>query len=163
MSKGIFRGMIANQWIAKPYLLWSEVKCPCGQCDGGVLQAAIVPVFLAIREEYRRASGEDFGLYVSSGVRCPYHNRMVGGEEKSKHLEGIALDILPIPRNTEAIRNVLPFGAFVRICDEINPHGGVGAYPQWSRGAIKGGCHIDARGERARWGFENGRMVSWPL
>ena len=161
MSMGMFRGMVANQWIAKPYLSWSEVKCSCGQCDGGVLQAAIVPVFLAIREEYRRISGADFGLWVSSGVRCAYKNRLVSKSEKSRHIEGDALDIIPTARTPEALERVLPFDVFREICDRANPTGGVGAYPDWRKGSITGGCHIDARGHEARWIFTEGKRHPW--
>jgi uncharacterized protein YcbK (DUF882 family) len=33
-------------------------------------------------------------MQVTSGARCSIHNAKVGGSSKSKHVEGIAVDIL---------------------------------------------------------------------
>ena len=59
-------------------------KCGCGRAD--------VDLRLVSRlEALRRALGRP--LIITSGVRCPEHNRTVGGKPTSAHLKGMAADV----------------------------------------------------------------------
>ena len=64
-----------------------EFKCKCGKCDGGVMDAA----FLSKLERARVQANTPF--VITSGFRCPAHNKAVGGKPASAHLEGKAVDI----------------------------------------------------------------------
>ena len=45
---------------------------------------------------------------VSSGYRCPYHNKISGGEECSVHCFGLALDMdLPNAEQTEELHRII--------------------------------------------------------
>ena len=82
--------------------------------------------------------GKDCPIHIESGTRCAFWNVMKGGEKGSQHLLGLALD-LHTPKG-------MGLSEFQSIADEMNPNGGVGFY-RW-------GVHIDARGERARWDYQ---------
>ena len=89
--------------------------------------------------EIREAFGKP--IIINSGYRSPEHNAKVGGVANSQHVKGTAADIRP-----EDLKD-LP--ELQKICDEMNPHGGVGFYDTF--------CHVDVCGEKARWDNRNGR------
>lgn len=73
-------------------------------------------------------------LIVTSGYRCPTHNRNVGGARNSQHLKGTAADLKGTemsPSNVHSKANSLFTG------------GGVGKYNTFT--------HVDVRGYRSRW------------
>ena len=65
----------------------AEFKCPCGKCDGygKGIQSTLLITLQALRDKYGK-------LDVTSGYRCPAHNKEVGGSTKSKHMDGAAAD-----------------------------------------------------------------------
>ena len=75
-------------WKEIRYFTRAEFRCPCGRCGGFPAEPAEKLVRLA--DQVR----ENFGAPVlpSSGVRCPEHNKAVGGVWNSYHLAGKALD-----------------------------------------------------------------------
>ena len=75
-------------WREIRYFTRSEFRCPCGRCGGFPAEPAEKLVRLA--DQVR----EHFGAPAlpSSGVRCPEHNKDVGGVWNSFHLAGKALD-----------------------------------------------------------------------
>ncbi len=95
----------------------------------GILEAA------NFMEEVRDYFGNK-PITVNSWYRDPVSNKKVGGEENSKHLEGIAVDFV--------VRGVNP----IEVYDRLNPHwgnrGGLGKYHNFT--------HIDSRGHGSRWG-----------
>lgn len=132
--------IVANQNVSE-HVLYSEVRCKCGdggvgRCDGGHVRWEVLSLFERIRAECGRKLGKDCPIRISSGVRCKMHNIYVGGSTDSQHLKGLALD-LHTPKG-------IGVSCFHGIADDENPDGGVGYY-DW-------GVHIDARGERVRWG-----------
>lgn len=72
-------------------------------------------------------------LVITSGYRCPEHNKNVGGASNSQHLYGTAADL----------KSKLPPTELHRMADKIFSDGGLGLY-SW-------GIHVDTRGEKARW------------
>lgn len=75
-------------WREIRYFTRAEFRCPCGRCGGFPAEPAEKLVRLA--DQVR----EHFGAPAlpSSGVRCPEHNKEVGGVWNSYHLTGRALD-----------------------------------------------------------------------
>ena len=99
--------------------------------DETVVKRELIVLLNAIRSRYGKP------IVVTSGYRSPEHNEAVGGVKNSFHTLGLAADIRPLNEN----RSDVPL--LQSICDEMNPHGGVGFYDTF--------CHVDIRGERARW------------
>lgn len=127
------------------HLVWEEVRCGChcrGEvdgCQGCLLHPATAELFERIRAACCTYLGCDCPISVASGIRCPVHNRRVGGAPDSAHLEGKALDLL-CPRG-------ISLEIFWRISEkEVGP-GGFGKYP-W-------GAHVDIRTDPSnrRWSF----------
>ncbi len=82
---------------------------------------------------------EDFGktLRVISPYRNVTYNGKCGGQPKSRHVSGQAIDICPMdPSNLQKL---------YELADKHFANGGVGYYPN------KGFVHVDVRGSRARW------------
>lgn len=73
-------------WSKIKHFTKKEMQCPCG-CK----QAPMNEEFMLKLDELR----EDFGhpIYISSGYRCPSHNKKVGGVKGSYHTYGVAADI----------------------------------------------------------------------
>ncbi len=71
------------------YFKYEEFDCSCGQCDakGESMDVHLLNRLDAVRERMGRP------MLVTSGMRCPAHNRAEGGSETSSHLTGLAADI----------------------------------------------------------------------
>jgi len=68
-----------------PNFTRAELACPC--CGVEDMSLDFMRHLQALRTEWRRP------LTITSGYRCPDHNKAVGGAKNSRHLEGIAVDI----------------------------------------------------------------------
>lgn len=99
--------------------------------DDTVVKRELIVMLNAIRSRYGRP------IVVTSGYRSPEHNKAVGGVANSQHVLGTAADIKPLDENMSDLPELQA------ICDEMNAHGGVGFYDTF--------CHVDVRGEKARW------------
>ena len=66
-----------------------EFACRCGKC--GSTGEEMSPNFLEVLERARGLAGVPFK--ITSGYRCPAHNRAVGGVAGSAHAKGQAVDI----------------------------------------------------------------------
>lgn len=67
-----------------------EFSCRCRKCSGlpeGGMNAELTDRLDALREEY------GYPIMVSSGYRCPDHNKAVGGVSNSLHVQGRAADL----------------------------------------------------------------------
>lgn len=117
------------------HLVWEEICCGCHRrgcadgCTGGALDPAVADLFERIRASCSSYLGRDCPIRVSSGIRCPAHNRRVGGAAESAHLEGKALDLL-CPEG-------LSLEIFWAVCGQEAGDGGFGKY-HW-------GAHVDTR------------------
>lgn len=67
----------------------AEFRCRC--CNSLVLDRRLVLALQRLRDRLARP------LLVTSGYRCPQHNREVGGVAHSAHLRGEAADIACAP------------------------------------------------------------------
>ena len=84
---------------------------------------------------------------ITSGYRCPEHNRAVGGAKRSQHLLGNAADIVIDGRSVAETYELAEQVPAFR-------NGGIGVYPE------QGFVHVDVRDGRARWGRLDGRYVA---
>ena len=111
-----------------------KMSCKCG-CGFGMNPGDVSNALLTALESLRA----DFGrsVTITSGCRCPAHNKAVGGKPDSRHLYGDAADI--------KVRGV-PAAVVSLYCDKlVGTAGGVGSYPTFT--------HLDMRGDgkKARW------------
>jgi uncharacterized protein YcbK (DUF882 family) len=72
-------------------------------------------------------------ITVTSGYRCPEHNRAVGGASKSQHLEGLAADVKAAGYSPQEIADTA----------ELYGFRGIGVYKTFT--------HLDMGERIARW------------
>jgi uncharacterized protein YcbK (DUF882 family) len=124
-----------------PHFSAHEFRCKCGRCD----YDRPTPALLDALEAFRARVGRP--VVVSSGLRCPAHNKAVGGAADSKHVTGQAADVrVPGLTLREAYDAAIAVDAF--------RNGGVGVYPDPGERFL----HLDV-GPCRRWGRMNGRYV----
>lgn len=73
-------------------------------------------------------------IKINSGYRCPEHNKNIGGEAKSIHMQGSATDIIVLSKAPNDVQEALK-----------DWNGGLGRYKTFT--------HLDSRGSKARWDF----------
>ncbi len=88
-------------------------------------------------EHLRKKLGKPF--VIGSGWRSARVNKLVGGEDKSLHMKGMAADVTVVGMDPTKVFNLLTPGW----------GGGLGHYPK-TRWRV-GFTHIDIRKQRARW------------
>ena len=101
----------------------------CKHCGGIKPDQHLLAVLELVRLRF------DSPVMITSGYRCPVHNKNVGGAAQSKHLEGIAADI--------KVKNVSPDTVYEYLCETFPNTYGIGLYKSW--------VHIDTRKKMARW------------
>lgn len=107
-----------------------EFECHCGKC----VMKPISPGLLALLEGVRSHFGQP--VHITSGYRCPDHNKAVGGAPNSQHCQGIAADI--------QVKGVTPADVHKYLSGVMRGIGGLGLYKGW--------VHLDTRfGKPARW------------
>lgn len=77
--------MTAEEWSLIRFFRPREVVCP--HCRVERMDVAFMRRLDAAREHFGQA------IVVTSGWRCPTHNRRVGGSPTSSHLKGLAADL----------------------------------------------------------------------
>ena len=125
----------AGWWNDIRYFTRAEFRCPCGKCGGFPVEPdeKMVRTVDAIRAKL----GKPIGIVDSggSGVRCPSHNKEVGGVANSQHLYGKAADLHCSGATTAEMAKVAEA--------VLGDTGGIGIYT-W-------GIHVDVRDGYARW------------
>lgn len=116
-----------------------EFTCRC--CG----RIEINPRLVDALQELRDLAG--LPVRVTSGYRCPDHNRAVGGAKQSQHLLGNAADIVVKGRSVAEMHTLAEQVPAFR-------DGGIGVYPE------QGFVHVDVRTGRARWGRLDGKYVT---
>ena len=110
----------------------AEYGSPCG-CGGSLPSAGIHPRLQTLLDAIREKVGRP--IYVTSAYRCERHNRRVGGELNSYHIQGIAADIH------------CPGVSMARLAEIAIECGADGVGRYWSQDFT----HVDVRGYEARW------------
>jgi len=85
MLKNELQSDYVNNFQVSPHFNLSEFECPC------CWQVRLVPRLVYLLEKLRKKVGEP--ILVSSGYRCPKHNKVIGGAKHSYHMQGKAADI----------------------------------------------------------------------
>jgi len=86
-----------------------EFACPC--CKENKIQDIVIYKIQTVRDFLKDP------ILITSGYRCPEHNKAVGGSETSSHLKGLAIDIF-VPNAFYAfkiLKAINDTGAFTRI------------------------------------------------
>jgi len=110
------------------YFSREEFKCKCG-CGLGAVDAELLFVLTKLRERFNRP------VILNSAHRCNAHNSSVGGEIRSKHLEGIAADVV--------VRSTSPSKIYEYLNKKYPNKYGIGLYSSF--------VHIDMRAKKTRW------------
>jgi uncharacterized protein YcbK (DUF882 family) len=108
---------------------FNEQELACKHCGKTRPSSELLAVLQLVRIHFNQP------VTVTSGYRCPEHNKAVGGADKSKHLEGIAADI--------KVKGIDPFEVYHFLDSIFTDFYGIGLYDNW--------VHIDVRQEKARW------------
>lgn len=117
-----------------PFFQPSEFRCPCP--DHGCVGKTVIgphPLLLERLETLRATLG--VAIQVNSGVRCPAHNKEIGGAPHSQHLQGHAADITCDPRYIDDLKER---------ADKLFAEGGMGSARFWA--------HVDI-GPKRRWTY----------
>lgn len=110
-----------------------EFECPCG-CSAQIVDKELVDKLQSIRDKVCKP------LVITSGYRCPAHNKAVGGASNSRHLYGTAADW----RTQDRSMNPVALG----ILAAAQGFGGIGIY--W-RTATDAFVHADTRAGPVWW------------
>ena len=110
------------------YFKESEFYCKCG-CYPSKMDDKLMDILDDIRDHFNTP------VFVSSGYRCEEHNEYVGGVKNSKHVLGIASDIV--------VRGVPSSEVYIYVTNKYPNELGVGRYTNFT--------HIDTRPKKARW------------
>lgn len=73
-------------WSKVKYFRKSEFECSCG-CGESPMNEEFIKLLDELREEFKSP------IYITSGYRCPAHNKKIGGVSDSYHTKGVAVDI----------------------------------------------------------------------
>lgn len=106
----------------------SEFDCHGnGCCETTLIDTDLIGVLQMIRANFGKA------VIINSGFRCKTHNKNVGGASLSRHVSGMAADIV--------VNGIEPLEV-AKYCESIGVLG-IGLY-DW-------GCHIDTRNVKYFW------------
>lgn len=100
----------------------SEFACQCG-CGFDTVDTELLDILTFVREYF------DSPTRITSGCRCPDHNRKVGGALKSFHQYGVAADI--------QVSGISPREVYEALCENFPGVYGIMEYSGW--------VHVDAR------------------
>lgn len=99
----------------------------------GADEVLVHPALVALLETVREHFGEP--VTVNSGYRSPAHNRRIGGARNSRHVMGLAADIV-VDKGAVSPRRVATY------VETLDP-GGLGRYNTFT--------HVDVQGKNRRW------------
>lgn len=97
-----------------------DCKCKCG------IKIKIDTRLITALQEIRDFCGEP--VYINSGLRCPAHNKAVGGSPHSKHMSGEAADIRITGADSKTLAYIIR-----KLCPDMQVY----VYPTF--------CHIETK------------------
>ncbi len=106
----------------------SEFRCRC-ECGFATVDTELLKVLEVVRKRFNQP------IKINSGCRCVKYNKYIGGTVGSKHLQGIAADIV--------VKNVSPDDVYLFLDSYMPNSYGLGKYKSFT--------HIDVRPIKARW------------
>lgn len=118
------------------YFERDDFSCKCG-CGYNPVDFELLNVLNDVREHF------GVPLIISSGNRCPTHNRNEGGAKYSKHKYGIAADFRPTwnnPRFKELLTEMHQY-----LLDKYPDKYGIAIGDTF--------VHVDVRNECSRWSY----------
>lgn len=122
-----------SEWVWPDF---SPAEIACRHCGKIHVEKGALDLLQELRDKIKKP------MIVTSGYRCPAHNRAVKGAKNSQHKLGRAFDISMSNHNPHA---------FKVAAEEIG-FTGIGTYPPKKNGA-NNFMHVDNRpGGEARWG-----------
>lgn len=90
----------------------SEFACKCGKCE---TKPADISQNLIYQLQKLR-DGLGLPIKITSGYRCPDHNKAIGGAKRSQHILGKAVDLdvshLSVGARYRLIQLIFDFGVF---------------------------------------------------
>lgn len=114
-----------DRWLSNNF---NEREFACRHCGQVYVEPDLVTKLQALRDILGRP------VKVTSGYRCPVHNRNIKGAPQSRHMQGQAVDLV--------VEGVSPT-AVAKVADQVGL-GGIGIY------ATSGFTHVDV-GPKRRW------------
>jgi uncharacterized protein YcbK (DUF882 family) len=104
-----------------------EFECQCGQCRSKPISLELVYLLQDVRDHFNKP------IKITSGYRCPVHNKNVGGSRNSRHMKADAADFVVKGVDAADVQEYLK-----------DHEGGLGI------GSIAF-THVDTRGVKKRW------------
>ena len=86
-----------------------EFRCKCGRCKTALVDDVLVAQLQAIRNHFGKS------VNITSGYRCSSHNKAVGGDPNSSHMQGMAADIVVAGVNPGEVAKFAESMGIVRI------------------------------------------------
>lgn len=111
------------------YFVEEEFACKCSSSSIRHIDKELLDILDKARRHFNSP------IIITSGIRSVEYNKVVGGRRRSKHLLGIAADI--VVKDVEAIKVYKYFNT-------TYPH-------KYGIGKHTGYTHIDTRSTRTRW------------
>ena len=112
------------------YFKRSEFACKCG-CGFSSVDVELLAVLTDLREHFGKPTS------LNCACRCASHNKAVGGAAGSKHLHGMAADVV--------VRDVSPNIVAAYLENKYPNTYGIGRYNTFT--------HIDVRSSKSRWDY----------
>lgn len=84
----------SNEQLTK-HINAREIRCKCGKMHATLYDTETlnkIEQLISAVADYHNTTSENTHIYISSGYRCPEHDKAVGGNGKGTHTAGYALD-----------------------------------------------------------------------
>ena len=102
-----------------------EFECPCNKCKVQYIDETLIQKLEIVREKFGKA------IRITSGYRCPDHNKAIGGKDNSSHMAALAGDITPVIITLDSLDELY------EICYNV--------FDNVGDGRIKKFIHVDVR------------------
>ena len=86
-----------------------EFGCKCGRCKTALIDDVLAAQLQAIRNHFGKP------VNITSGYRCASHNKAVGGDPNSSHMQGMAADIVVTGVKPKAVAQFAESMGIVRV------------------------------------------------